>query len=828
MAITTASETDEHLRLSWPTPAADWSEAIPIGNGRLGAMVFGGAASARLQINDGFAWSGSPEGPAVALADRIAAGAGAERLAEVRAALDGGDYREAERLILDHFEGPWSQEFLPFVDLTLAFDGDGEGDGDRETLYDGRVLDLDDGVVTERFSIGGVPVLRRSWVSGPAQAICVEIVAEAPLDLRVTLSSEQSIRATAASDGLVMLAVELPIDGAPQHEQSAPARRYAEPAEAESFDPLAVAALALSTDGEARGEGGTVTVRGATRVLLALSSSTNAEHWWHRDGREVGRSAQDARVAEAGSRASAALALGAGRLLADHRADLGGLLAGTSLTIGERRTGLFDVATDVLRSGDDRLVATVMFQYGRYLLASSSRPGGPAANLQGIWNDQHRPPWSSNYTININTEMNYWGAELAGLSQSHLPLFDLIEHVAENGTAVAAGLYGARGWVAHHNTDIWGWALPAGAGHGDVSWAYWPMGGMWLATHLWTHYEATLDRDFLAQRAWPLLSGASEFALSWLIDDGAGGLRTVPSTSPENLFVGPDGQPESLGSSAAMDISLIRRVFADTVASAAELGLGEADAADDLVARITRATELLPAPAISAGGWLQEWGSDHVEVDPAHRHVSQLVSLFPLGQIDPERTPELAEAARALLDRRGPGAMGWSWAWKMALRARLGDGEAVRALLLEATVPFVHDGGGPERSDWGGLTPNLFSTHPPVQLDGNYGFMVGIASTIVQGERGRVVLLPALPEAWSQGSVRGIRLPGAVSVDLQWFDGELVRASLVTTAGATQTMRIAYRGCELTVELGANPIEVSAADFTDSLSARPIDAVAAH
>ncbi|MET0806538.1 MAG: glycoside hydrolase N-terminal domain-containing protein [Lacisediminihabitans sp.] len=564
MAITT-STTGDHLRLSWSAPAAEWAGAAPIGNGRLGAMVFGGAASARLQINDGFAWSGSPEGPAVALAERVAAGAGAERLAEVRSALDSGDYRGAERLILDHFEGPWSQEFLPFVDLTVEFLTG------RETRYDGRVLDLDDGVVTERFSIGGVPVVRRSWASRPAQAVCVEIVAEAPLDLSVTLSTEQNIRFAAAADGLLTLAVELPIDGAPQHEESAPARRYAERAESERFDPLAVAALALSTDGVARGEAGTVTVRGATRVLLTLSSSTNAEHWWHRDGREVGRSAQDARVAEAGSRASAALAVGAQRLLDDHRADLGGLLAGTSLTIGERRTGLFDVATDVLRGGDDRLVATVMFQYGRYLLASSSRPGGPAANLQGIWNDQHRPPWSSNYTININTEMNYWGAELAGLSESHLPLFDLIERVAENGTAVAAGLYGARGWVAHHNTDIWGWALPAGAGHGDVSWAYWPMGGMWLATHLWTHYEATLDRGFLERQAWPLLSGASEFALSWLIDDGAGGLRTLPSTSPENLFVGPDGHPESLGSSAAMDISLIRRVFADTVASAAEL-----------------------------------------------------------------------------------------------------------------------------------------------------------------------------------------------------------------------------------------------------------------
>ncbi|MBK4346277.1 glycoside hydrolase family 95 protein [Lacisediminihabitans changchengi] len=793
------------LRLFWPTPAEEWVEAAPIGNGRLGAMVFGGATSARWQINDGFAWSGSPDGPAVALAERTAAGAGPERLAEVRSAIDARDYRRAESLLLDLFEARWSQEFLPFVDLTIDVTSPGD------SSYGGRELDLDDGVVTERFRVGDVPVMRRSWASRPAQAMCVEIVAEAPLDLRIALGSGERIRHRAASDGVVSLGVELPVDGAPLHEESAVDRRYAAAVDAERFDPFAVAALAADTDGELTTGNDVVTITGATRVLLTLSSSTNAEHWWHRDGRDVGRSATDARVAEAESRASAALAVGAERLLADHRSDLGGLLGGTSLTIGKRRSGRFEVATDVLRSGDDRLVATVMFQFGRYLLASSSRPGGPPANLQGIWNDQQRPPWSSNYTININTQMNYWGAELAGLSETHLPLFDLIQRVAENGTAVAAELYGANGWVAHHNTDLWGWALPVGAGHGDVSWAFWPMGGMWLATHLWTHYEATLDREFLECTALPLLRGATEFALSWLTEDGAGRLRTIPSTSPENLFIGPDGHRESLGSSTAMDISLIRRVFADTIATATVLGLQ-----DDLTARITRAIPLLPAPAITAGGWLQEWAEDYEELNPAHRHISQVVALFPLGQIHPEGTPELAEAARQLLDRRGSGAMGWSWAWKMALRARLGDGEAVRSLLLEATRPYerdLHALAEADGGDWGGLAPNLFSTHPPVQLDGNYGFIVGIAATVVQGERGVVRLLPALPEAWSEGSVRGIRLPGAVSIDVEWAAGELVRASLVHTAGGAEPVRVTYRGAELSLLLSAEPIELSAYDF---------------
>ena len=800
------TKTEDALRLFWPTPAIEWVEAAPIGNGRVGAMVFGGVDSARIQVNDAFAWSGSPEGPAAGLAERVAAGAGPQSLAEVRRSIDEHDYRRAEQVLLERFEAPWSQEYLPFVDLTLA--------STREGVYDGRELDLDSGVVTERLRIGSIPVIRRSWVSRPAQALCVEVVAEAPIDVSVALTSEHRIRSSGVFGDGVTLAVELPIDGAPLHEGDAVALRYAGTDEAERFDPFAVAALALHTDGTRSILDGAITVARATRVLLTLSSSTNAEHWWNRDGADVGRAAAETRVSEAASRASAALALGAERLLDDHLTDLGGLLAGTSLTIGDRRTGLFDVDRDVLRSGDDRLVATVMFQFGRYLLASSSRPGGPAANLQGIWNDQQRPPWSSNYTININTEMNYWGAELAGLSETHLPLFDLIERIAENGTAVAAELYGAKGWVAHHNTDLWGWALPVGAGHGDVSWAYWPMGGMWLATHLWTHYEATLDRDFLERTALPLLQGASEFALSWLIDDGAGGLRTIPSTSPENLFVGPDGHSESLGSSAAMDISLIRRIFADTLSAQAELAL-----TDDLSARITRATELLPAPAITAGGWLQEWAEDHNEVDPAHRHLSHLVALFPLGQIDTERTPELAEAARALLDRRGPGAMGWSWAWKMALRARLGDGEAVRSLLREATLPYERDFhvlAQADGGDWGGLTPNLFSTHPPVQLDGNYGFMVGIAATVVQGERGRVRLLSALPAAWSEGSVRGIRLPGAISVDVEWAEGRLVRAILSRSAAGTEAIDVDWSGARLTVVVGAEPIVLTAEDFADS------------
>ncbi|MFE7168093.1 glycoside hydrolase N-terminal domain-containing protein [Streptomyces sp. NPDC057616] len=749
----------DDLVLSWPAPAATWTEAAPVGNGRLGAMVFGGPHRARIQINDSTVWSGTPGGPAAALAAVRAAGAGPQRLEEVRAALRTGDQDRAEKLLMT-FEGPYSQEYLPYADLHLTVAG-GE-----KAAYLGRTLDLDTAVAEDAFRLDATSVRRRVWADAVTGALCTTLDTDGgTVDLSVDLSTPLREVHRSATSSRLTLGIEIPVDGAPAHEpQVAEPLRHAD-GPLDGYDPFAALALALDTDGEVTAAHGNLLVTGASHVLLTLASSTAAARQWH--GEDPADRATH--LALAGDTAAQALAQGADHLLGNHVVDVRALLGGTSLRIGPRRHGTYDVARDILAGDDELLTATVLFQLGRYLLATASRPhAGPPANLQGIWNADLRPAWSSNYTININTQMNYWGAEAAGLSSCHAPLFDLLDRMAAQGAMVARELYGARGWVAHHNTDMWGWALPVGMGHGSPSWALWMTGGAWLTQHAWDHYEFTRDLGFLRERAWPLLSGCAEFLLDWLVDDGTGFLDTLPSTSPENLFL-VDGTHRSLTRSSAMDMALIRATFERTVAAAELLGLDT-----PLVQAVRAALPRLRPPRISAEGRLPEWAEDLTEADPHHRHLSHLIAVHPLGLIDPDTTPELAVAAGKSMDRRGPGAMGWSWAWKIALRARLRDAATARSLLLEASRPLDGDAtvdAPPDGSEWGGLLPNLFSTHPPFQIDGNYGFMAALTEMVLQSHTGTVHLLPALPAQWPEGRATDLRCRGGLAVDFDWADG---------------------------------------------------------
>ncbi|HTJ66360.1 MAG TPA: glycoside hydrolase N-terminal domain-containing protein [Actinospica sp.] len=765
------------LILSWPGAARQFVEAAPVGNGRLGAMVFGGARRARWQINDATVWSGTPNGPADALAELVAAGAGPDRLEEIRSAIRAEDYRRAEELMLT-FEGRYTQEYLAFADLHITLAGDDFG-------YHGRTLNLDNGVVSERLEVDGRTVRRATWASQPAGVICIALEVEGGvIDLDVELTSPLRVeRRTATTVG-----VEIPVDGAPQHEPDvAEPLRYGDGG-------FGAVAMSIDTDGDVSG----CSVRGASRVLVTVASSTtNADFWFGNEA--IGR---DAHVARAAEIAEAAAVQGAGSLLAQHDADLRGVLGGTAVTIGTRRGGTFDVADDVLSGKDELLTATVITQLGRYLLASASRPAsGPPANLQGIWNDSLRPAWSSNYTININLQMNYWGAWQAGLGTCDEPLIELIERLAANGAAVAHDLYAARGWVAHHNTDMWGWALPVGMGHGDTSWAIWMMGGVWLCQHVWERYEFSQDTDFLRERGWPLMRGAAEFCLDWLVEGEDGLLDTIPSTSPENKFVSRFGTHESLSVSTGMDMALICAQFTRTLTAADILGID-----DETCAEIRRALPRLRPPRATADGRLREWSVDHRDAFPTHRHMSHLVAVHPLDQIDPLATPGLAAAAMGTLDARGPGAMGWSWSWKIALRARLGQARQARSLLLEATQPYDGDpavDAPPDGSKWGGLLPNLFSTHPPFQIDGNYGLMAGVLEMLVQSHGDHSIrILPALPEEWPDGSCRGIGCRGGLAVDVVWLGG--VPAELTVhrvTGDDDQPVTVRYGGQVRTIRV---------------------------
>ncbi|KIF71262.1 hypothetical protein HY68_25970 [Streptomyces sp. AcH 505] len=796
--------TPDDLRLHWARPAADWHEAAPVGNGRLGAMVFGGVETARIQLNDSTLWSGTPEGPAQALDAVRAAGAGPERFAEIRAAVTAGDHPRAEALVMS-FEGDYTQEFLPFADLTMRLEAAEPGS------FTGRTLNLDNGVVEEEIRYGARTLRRQTWADRPAGALCVEIaVTDGQVDLALDLGSPLRELHRETGESGILIGVAVPVDGAPLHEEAvAQPLRYADESTSEGperagYDPYAALAVRVDTDGDVTARDGGWAVRGMTRALITVASSTAGADFWsrtHTPGQD-GRTRAGHR-AHAATRAELALAQGAEQLMTEHQWDLRALLGATSLRVGQRGSGTFDVERDLLSGADDALAATVMFQLGRYLLASASRAGaGPPANLQGIWNAELRPPWSSNYTVNINTEMNYWAAEVTGLGDCHLPLFDLLDRAAENGAPVARELYAARGWVTHHNTDMWGWSLPVGGQHGNPSWAFWLMGGAWLVQHVWDRYDFTRDADFLRERGWPLLSGQAAFCLDWLVEGDDGQLDTLPSTSPENLFRSAAGTPASLTRSTTMDMGLIRALFERCLAAADVLAID-----DPLCTEIRAALPRLRTPAVTEGGWLQEWATDLPEVDPAHRHMSQLVTVYPLGQIDPDTTPELAAAARTVLDRRGPGAMGWSWAWKIALRARLGDGDIARDLFLEAVRPLSYDPAehAPvDGSRWGGLLPNLFSSHPPFQIDGNFGFTAALAELVVQSHGETITLLPALPARWAVGQARGLRCRGGLETDLDWQDGTLTSVTVRRISGdGTAPVRLRHGDALVSVRIAA-------------------------
>jgi len=833
-------------------PASRWLEAYPVGNGVRGAMCAGLAGGERLWLNDITAWSGrAGADPLESVTAR-----GSEALDAVRSAIDADDLDAAEEL-LQRMQTPWVQAYLPLGWIDVAVEAPDASAAERSPAPYARRLDLATGVATHEYAIDGVDVRHRTWADLVTGAIMHEITASEPVRVRLEIGSLLRPRSAARSAG-GDLATEwwLPVDVAPGHEHSAEPIRYDEESGRHG-------AIVVQARGASEVVDGALIGLPATTHLFAIATATAPS---------LPGDPADSRDAE--GRAAALLRGIRGSF--DVHATAAALLDAHSVAHGElyRRCALElpssagldanDTVARVARAqeSDDPALSALAFHYGRYLLIASSQPGGLPITLQGLWNAELPGPWSSAYTLNINTQMAYWPAETTGLAECHEPLLRFTRRLSETtGPIVARELYGANGWVAHHNSDAWAFAAPVGAGHGDPAWANWPLGGVWLALHLWEHYAFGGGRTFLREEAWPVLASAAAFALSWIQTDGERAW-TSPSTSPENHYLDAEGRERGVAVSATMDVALLRELAAVCRAAATALDLDEA-----WVAELSALTAALPDPQVSPRGDLLEWDRERVEAEPEHRHLSHLVGLFPLAQITPDQTPGLARAASESIRLRGPESTGWALAWRAAMQARLGDGAAVHAQLRLALRP-ADEGSGAHR---GGVYPNLFSAHPPYQIDGNLGVTAAIAEALVQSflepsprvpsgfgaqnlpwgadfapqgresapnptdapgptdtegttdvagptdapsttdapgptdfgnpgsrdadpARVRLKLLPALPPAWPDGSVRGIRSRGDVTVDVEWAGGRLVRARLRAGARAVTMMVYAPDG----------------------------------
>ena len=755
------SRSQEHrLELWYRRPAGTWTEALPVGNGRLGAMVFGGTASERIQFNEDTVWQGEPRSYARPDARRW--------LGRIRTLLFEGRQQEAEALAMERFMSvPLRQKaYQSFGDLVIERAG---VDDDAVTEYR-RSLDIENAVARVEFASGGVRHVQEALASFPRQLLVVQLRAsgERQLGFSAWLRSSHPVESVEGDDGTLRMAGRVE-DGAIRFE----------------------ARLAVSSDGQVSIEGDRVVVQEANQATLLLAGATNFVTF-----RDVS--------ADPGKRNEEALAAAAGLSYNDIRdestASYRELFDRVWLDLGRSKAAddPTDMRIEQFASRPDPQLVALLFQYGRYLLIASSRGDCQPANLQGIWNELDTPPWDSKYTVNINTEMNYWPAEPAGLPETHEPLFAALRQVAESGAETARDHYGARGWVLHHNFDLWRGTAPINHSNHGI----WPTGGAWLCQQLWQHYLFGGDEGFLRETAYPLMRGASEFFVDALVESPDGKwLISGPSNSPENggLVMGP-----------TMDHQIIRNLMGNTIAASEILDL---DA--DLREELSRIRSRLAPNQIGRHGQLQEWLEDIDDPENKHRHVSHLFGLHPGVEITPYGTPDLFDAARKSLEFRGDGATGWSMGWKVNFWARLLDGDRAFKILegLLAPVPDTDEPSLDGRR--GGLYPNLFDAHPPFQIDGNFGATAGIAEMLLQshdphgsplgesdvqeGRAGFLHLLPAVPTALSSGRVRGLRARGGFVVDIEWKESSLVRARIESRLGKPFTVR--YAGKEIAGQL---------------------------